>query len=221
MSEHPAIDEKRMFLLDQQVIRLEDTFGDDDLILDLGGGGEGIIGQLRGRQVVAVDLRPDELEEIPPGPIKVIADAKKLPFLDASFDVATAFFFLMYVPHSDRGDVLKEAYRVLRPGAALHIWDVTIPARADRPQQMFIVPVKVELPGKTVQTGYGVPWDGREMSAEAISLMASDAGFALLDMVEDAETFHITLVRPTQTDKHRRPTDGIDGHTLRGQADRT
>ena len=57
MSEHPGIDEERTFLVDQQVVRIEDVFRDEDLILDLGGGGEGIIGQLRGRQVVALDIR--------------------------------------------------------------------------------------------------------------------------------------------------------------------
>ena len=196
MSDQLRIDDERMFLLDQQVTQIEDAFSDHDLILDLGGGGEGVIGQMRGRQVVAIDLRVDELEETPAGPIKVIADAKALPFLDGSFDAATAFFFLMYVPDTDRAAVLKEAFRVLRPGATLHVWDVVIPERADRPQSMFVVPVKAELPGKTIQTGYGVPWNGREMTAGSITQMARDAGFTLIDAIEEGETFQLTLARP-------------------------
>ena len=195
MSEHPEIDEERTFLLDQQAVRLEDVFRDGDLILDLGGGGEGVIGQLRGRQVVALDRRKDELEELAPGPIKIIADAKELPFLDASFDAATAFFFLMYVPDTDRAAVLRETYRVLRPGAMLHIWDVTIPARGDSTQEAFVVPVKVELPGKTIETGYGVPWDGHEMSADSIARIARKAGFVVAEQVEKDETFQLTLTR--------------------------
>lgn len=200
MNEQPAIDDKRMFLLDQQMIPVEDVFSDDDLILDLGGGGEGIIGQLRGRQVVSVDNRQDELEGCASGPIKVVADATELPFLDTSFDTATAFFFLMYVPNEDRPAVLNEAFRVLRPGAKLHMWDVTIPVRGDRTQDLFVVPVKAELPGKTIQTGYGVPWEGREMTADSITKMALDAGFALVDVTEEGETFHLILSRPVQSD---------------------
>jgi len=195
MSEHPKIDEERTFLLDQQAVRLEDVFRDGDLILDLGGGGEGVIGQLRGRQVVALDRRKDELEELAPGPIKIIADAKELPFLDASFDAATAFFFLMYVPDTDRAAVLRETYRVLRPGAMLHIWDVTIPARGDSTQEAFVVPVKVELPGKIIETGYGVRWNGHEMSADSIAQIARKAGFAVAEEVEKGETFQLTLTR--------------------------
>lgn len=200
MSEHPAIDDKRMFLLDQQTILVEDAFGDSDLILDLGGGGEGVIGQLRGRQVVAIDHRQDELEDCAPGPIKVVADATDLPFLDASFDTATAFFFLMYVPAEDRSAVLNEAFRVLRPGAKLHVWDAMIPVRGDRTQDLFVVPVKAELPSKIIQTGYGVPWNGREMSPDSIIRAANEAGFTLVDATEEGETFHLVLARPHRSD---------------------
>ncbi|MFC2077346.1 class I SAM-dependent methyltransferase [Candidatus Bipolaricaulota bacterium] len=198
MSEHPDVDKERMFVVDQQVVRIEDEFRDDDLILDLGGGGEGVIGQLRGRQVVAIDRRKDELEESAPGPIKVVADAKELPFLDESFDAATAFFFLMYVPAEDRAAVLREAYRVLRPGAMLHLWDVTIPARGERTQEAFVVPVKAELPSKTLETGYGIPWDGREMSADSIAQIAQDAGFEVTEQLEKEETFQLTLTRESE-----------------------
>ena len=193
MSEHPDADRERMFVVDHQVVRIEDVFRDDDLILDLGGGGEGVIGQLRGRQVVALDQRKDELEESAPGPIKVVADAKELPFLDESFNAATAFFFLMYVPASDRADVLTEAYRVLQPGEALHIWDVKIPPRGNRHQEMFVVPIRAEIPGKIIETGYGVPWDGREMSADSIAELAKGAGFTLCSAEEEGETFHLAL----------------------------
>jgi ubiquinone/menaquinone biosynthesis C-methylase UbiE len=195
MSERPAIDETQMFVIDQQVIHVEDDYRDEDLLLDLGGGGEGVVGQLRGRQVVAIDSRREELDESAEGPIKVVANAKELPFLDESFDAATAFFFLMYVPAEDRAAVLKEAHRVLRPGGKLRIWDVMIPARDGRTQQMFVVPVRAELPGRTVETGYGVPWAGREMSGESITQLAQAAGFTVSDMTQIGETFCLTLER--------------------------
>jgi len=198
MSPHPEIDEKRMFAIDQQVVGVEDTFQDEDLIIDLGGGGEGVIGQLRGRQVVAVDLRRGELEECASGPIKVVADATDLPFLDASFDAATAFFFLMYVPNEQLTAVLREAHRVLRPGGTFHVWDVTIPPRGDREQSVFVVPIKAVLPDRTIETGYGTRWEGREMSCDAIAQMARDAGFAVDAMAQEGETFRLTLTRPAE-----------------------
>lgn len=195
MSEHPSINEERMFVLDQQIVSIHDPFSNSDLILDLGGGGEGVIGQLRGRQVVAIDRRKDELEDCASGPIKVVADAKELPLLDASFDAATCFFFLMYVPLEDRAAVLAEAFRVLRPGATLHIWDVTIPERGAHSQDLFVVPVRAELPGKTIQTGYGVPWSQREMSSDSVAGLAQQVGFTLIDAARAGETFYLTLSR--------------------------
>jgi ubiquinone/menaquinone biosynthesis C-methylase UbiE len=195
VSEHSAIDEARMFLIDQQIVQINDVFGDDDLILDLGGGGEGVIGQLRGRQVVAVDIRKQELEDCASGPIKVVADAKELPFLDETFDAVTAFFFLMYVPISDRASVLTEAFRVLSPGGKFYIWDVKIPSRGERTQDVFVVPVEAKLRDRTIKTGYGVGWDDREMSVDSIIQMTQDAGFAVEDEASTGELFQLTLTR--------------------------
>lgn len=44
-------------------------------ILDLGGGGEGIIGRIYGRQATAIDNRQEELDEAPDGPKKLLMDA--------------------------------------------------------------------------------------------------------------------------------------------------
>lgn len=155
-----------------------------------------MIGRLRGRQVVALDTRRDELLETPAGPTKVVADARSLPFPDRSFEAATAFFFLMYVAARDRRQILEEAYRVLAPGGALHIWDVIIPAPGRRARKTFVVPVRVDLPGRTIRTGYGVAWKGREMSAEGIAETARSVGFVVTTVERSGRTFHIGLLRP-------------------------
>jgi ubiquinone/menaquinone biosynthesis C-methylase UbiE len=198
MSDHPAIDKEHMFLAEQQTVTVTDSFRDDDLILDLGGGGEGVIGQLRGRQVVAVDMRKQELEDCAPGPIKVVADAKELPFLDEAFDAITAFFFLMYVPESDRASILAEAYRVLRPGGQCTIWDAMIPSRGERTQDIFIVPVKAELPDRAIETGYGVRWEGHEMTVDDITQMAQSVGFIVVEEINEGEHFRLTLARKSE-----------------------
>lgn len=68
-------------------------------ILDNGGGGEGVIGQLKGEIVVAIDLKKSELESgIKSGDtksLKIIMDTTNMKFIDNSFKTVTAFFSMM------------------------------------------------------------------------------------------------------------------------------
>ncbi|MDH5201498.1 MAG: hypothetical protein OEW93_11465, partial [Candidatus Bathyarchaeota archaeon] len=50
----------------------------EGFILDIGGGGEGIIGKLNGRQVVSIDLSAGELEETDNESLKIVMDATDL-----------------------------------------------------------------------------------------------------------------------------------------------
>ena len=70
-------------------------------VLDIGGGGEGIIGILKGNQVIAIDHRKRELEETTNEALKIVMDARELKFLDESFWTATAFFTFLYVHWED------------------------------------------------------------------------------------------------------------------------
>ena len=65
-------------------------------ILDIGGGGEGVIGRLYTNQVVAIDIRQDELDEAPPGFEKILMDATHLKFSDNSFDHVTSFYLTLW-----------------------------------------------------------------------------------------------------------------------------
>jgi ubiquinone/menaquinone biosynthesis C-methylase UbiE len=198
---------RTMYVVSPQTVRVEDVFRDNDLILDLGGGGEGVIGQLRGRQVVAVDIRKGELDDAPAGPVKIVADARSLPFPDASFEAATAFFFLMYVPAADRPAVLREAHRVLVPGGSLRIWDVAIPAPGERAAKTFVVPVCAKLPDRAIHTAYGVPWRGREMTAASLAQLLREAGFVVNALEESSKTLHVVAAKSiSASPAHRFPT---------------
>ena len=76
-------------------------------ILDIGGGGEGVIGQIYGDQVIAIDHSREELDEAPDCCEKRVMDAEKLVFPDQSFDNVTFFYSLMYMT----GDTQKKAIR--------------------------------------------------------------------------------------------------------------
>ncbi|MFH0993060.1 MAG: class I SAM-dependent methyltransferase [bacterium] len=175
---------------------LADDYDDHDAILDLGGGGEGVIGRLRGHQVVAVDLREDELKETPEGPQKVVADARDLPFEDVSFNCVTAFFFFMYVATEDHPAVISEAFRVLASGGEFRIWDVDIPAHPKPIKTIFIVPVRATLPTTVINTAYGVRWSRHEQSAKRLRQLAEAAGFVLKTEYQTANGFFLTFSKP-------------------------
>ncbi|MBL8966027.1 MAG: class I SAM-dependent methyltransferase [Spirochaetaceae bacterium] len=184
---------KGMRVLDKQRVRVADVFRDGERILDLGSGGEGVIGRLRKRQVVAVDLVKNELDETPEGPEKVVADARALPFADGSFDAAAAFFFLMYLKRADRALVLKEAHRVLKPGGLLHVWDAEIPDKGGARRRLFVVPLVIDLPEARIETAYGVPWADHALDRAELEALGVDAGFDVTEKSADGRVFHLAL----------------------------
>ena len=95
-------------------------------ILDIGGGGEGIIGQFKGEQVIAIDPNKKELEESPSTrDLKIVMNAKDLKFLDNSFETATAFFTFMYIPVKEHKIIFQEIHRVLKANGEFVLWDVS------------------------------------------------------------------------------------------------
>jgi ubiquinone/menaquinone biosynthesis C-methylase UbiE len=166
----------------------------DGLILDIGGGGEGIIGRLHGKQVVAIDTREEELMETNNEALKVVMDAADLKFLPKSFDACTAFFSLMYIPKSIHQKVFEEVFRVLKDHGRFLIWDVRIPDNVVG-YKAFIVHLKVKLPNEEVGTGYGARW--QTQSIEHFRELARLTGFKITSELCKEEIFHLELQKKT------------------------
>lgn len=122
-------------------------------ILDIGGGGEGIIGRLYGEQVTAIDNCQEELEEAPEGFEKVVMDATALRYAKDSFDHVTFFYTLMFMQEDEQRQAMREATRVLKPGGTLHIWDCEIPSAYPDP---FFISLEIQMPAECLRTTYGV-----------------------------------------------------------------
>ena len=165
-------------------------------ILDIGGGGEGIIGQQLGDQVISIDLRKDELVDAPSTNLKIVMDATDLQFLDESFNTAAAFFTFMYFNQEIREKALSEIYRVLKTGGKLLVWDVIIPSGSDDPKhEMFMVPVTVTLEnGKEINTGYGSPFK-RHQTAEVYKKLAQKVGFKLTTETSKDQMFYLEFTK--------------------------
>jgi SAM-dependent methyltransferase len=190
----PAM-EKRRYQFEQQEVTVPD-FEAAGYILDIGGGGEGIIGRMKPQQTVAIDLYKSELQESPEGPLKIIMDASELKFLDASFSTVTAFFSLMYMKPEIQEKVFAEAFRVMRPNGRFLIWDATIPTAPDDEFDVVAYRFTFKLPKEEVQTGYGTRWPDRRLDVPHYRALAEKAGFVVEAASEHGRTFKLELRKP-------------------------
>ena len=158
-------------------------------ILDIGGGGEGIIGRVYGQSVTAIDCRQEELDEAPDCCTKLCMDAAQLQFGNGSFDHATFFFSLLYMDTDTQQKAICEAARVLRPGGTITIWDCAVASAYPKP---FLIELEIGANGEQVHTTYGVVKQGTQ-SADAFLGMCRAAGLTLRAREENGNTFKLTF----------------------------
>ena len=157
-------------------------------ILDIGGGGEGVLGRVYGKSVTAIDCYQAELDEAPDCCEKLCMDARELRFADASFDHVTFFYSLMFMDTGTREKTLSEAARVLRRGGSIAIWDAEFDGAYPEP---YSIDLKIHLPAETITTTYGVL--GQEMGLRAAELeqAAQKLGLQRKEKRRDEHTFSL------------------------------
>lgn len=169
-------------------------FESEGYILDIGGGGEGVIGRLKGKDVIAIDIRKDELEEAVDGPLKIVMDARELKFLDNTFNTATAFFSLMYIKNqADQQKILEEVYRVLKPGGYFHFWDVDLAERPETDKEIFVVFLQYRVGDEEIGTGYGQKWPEEARGKDYYIALAEAAGFQLISAEQQDHIFYLVF----------------------------
>lgn len=182
--------DERIFPIVLQTIDLKE-FNHKGKVLDIGGGGEGVIGQALGEKVVAIDPRSDELEEAPEGPLKIIMDARELKFLNNTFDLITSFFTMMYIDSQDHLKVFEEIYRVLSEEGKFIIWDVIVPKYPGGIKDLFLVPLEICLRDKKVNTTYGIRWQETRLDMEYYMELGRKVGFIVTTKEEMNQVYCI------------------------------
>ena len=168
-------------------------------VIDIGGGGEGVIAQAGGARVVAIDKYVSEIHEAREKALDVpwmVADAAALPFESCCFDNATAFFSCMYMSSDVQEKVFRESQRVLKEGGEFWIWDVHIAPK----DKVFAIRLQVDSPDmQTINTVYGVK--ARGQSAATIGRLLQQAGFEP-EVITDRKHWFLIKAK-CRLDRHR------------------
>lgn len=172
-------------------------------ILDIGGGGAGVIGQLKGDQVISIDLLKQELIDAPSTNMKIVMDGRDLKFLDNSFNTVAIFYAMMYIHEDeDQAKVIKEVKRVLKHGGKLLIWDVNLPTSKERSKDEGIYQFKFILPNTVINTGYGVGYPKKNPhNLQYYINLAKNQGFKVVKSNVNEPSFYLELqTNPSVTD---------------------
>ena len=163
-------------------------------ILDIGGGGEGIISRVYRQQVTSIDNLREELDEAPDICTKILMDATALSFDECTFDHVTAFYSLMYMSREEQKKAIQEVYRVLRQGGIFHIWDAVIPNAYPVP---FDVSLEVDANGDILHTTYGIVKSDTQ-NMELFIEMCRETGLVLSEKSSCNSQFYLQFFKCIQ-----------------------
>ena len=157
-------------------------------ILDVGGGGEGIIGLAYGKQVVAIDNCQEELDDAPDGFEKILMDATELKFEDNSFEHITFFYSLMFMSMEEQKQALAEAVRVLKPSGKIYLWDTLITSAYPNP---FYVELDIAVDGRIIHTTYGVVKEESLSKADDYIVFCEELNLKLIEKQVNKDQYYL------------------------------
>ncbi len=167
----------------------------EGLILDIGGGGEGLVSRIEGTKVCALDIRMSEIREAQihgPPANWFVGDGQSLCFQTRTFDVVTLWFSLGYMSDwAIKERVFEEAHRVLNEDGKVSILASNIPESCER----LIFWGHFTLPGGTVsQTGYGVR-GGQDQTLERLVKLLENTGFKIQSQEDNDVWYKIQAIK--------------------------
>lgn len=163
----------------------------EGLIVDIGGGGEGLVSRVETTRVCAVDISLNKIREaLIHGLVSqwLLSDGRALPVKDDVFDVATLWFSLGYIQDwKVKNQLMSELVRVLKPSGCISI----IGAKIDCNEARFILRAHFRFPDGTVsQMSYGMR-GAQEQNVDSVAEMLRQTGYQDIAFEDNGHWFRI------------------------------
>jgi ubiquinone/menaquinone biosynthesis C-methylase UbiE len=102
----------------------------------------------------------------------------------------------MYIPAVEHKKVFEEVFRVLESKGRFLIWDINLPQRLDEEKDIAVIFLKVKLPDREIETGYGTKWPNQTQDLSYYKEIANQVGFIIADQNKDESIFFLELQKP-------------------------
>ncbi len=163
------------------------------LVLDIGGGGEGLVSRLEGERVCAVDILLNKIREAQIYGVNsqwVQGDARALGIRNVTFGFVTCWFSLSYLPEKQaKHKVLRETHRVLKREGLLSIMGINILENTVRHvfNAEFVFP-----DGYISKMSYAVSGT-QDQTMESLINLGEEIGFTLQRALDHEYWFEVTM----------------------------
>ena len=168
----------------------------EGLIIDVGGGGEGLVSRIETSRVCVVDINLNKIREgMIYGQVSqwILSDARMLSVKDERFNVATLWFSLGYIRDWDsKKQVIAEVARVLRRSGRISI----LGARTTCSDSRFVMRALFHFPdGAISKMSYGMDGTQRQ-DAEAVVKLLQETGFNNITSEDNGHWFRVDAQKP-------------------------
>jgi ubiquinone/menaquinone biosynthesis C-methylase UbiE len=163
----------------------------EGLIIDIGGGGEGLVSRIETTRVCAVDINLDKIREaMIHGHVSqwILSDGRMLSVKDERFSAATLWFSLGYVRDwASKTQVMSEVARVLKQSGHISILGAKIVCSEAR----FVLRTHLHFPdGSVSQMSYGMG-GGQKQDIETVAKLLQETGYSDITCEDNEHWFRI------------------------------